>query len=545
MVTTVLQGVLGCTLLSFVWVVWRRYFAANPLDNIPGPPSQSWWAGNLKQVFDPYGWSFHQLLGDRFGSLVRTRALFGARSLIISDPKALHYILVKDQYTWEQTEYLIVSSQLVFGNGLISSLGERHRKQRKLLNPVFSASHLRNMVPIFREVSTTLRDTIAAQIKDGPRDINMFEWFTRTSLEVVGQSGLGHSFDSLKGAISNPYSKAVKSFGPALIKLAIFRQLLPYAVKIGSPKFRRYIAEIIPSKELHDILRMVDIMDKSSIDIFEAKKKALFMGDEAVLQQVGRGKDIMSILLKANMAAFEEDRLPDDELIGQMNTLVFTATDTTSRAMSRILLTLAQHPEAQDRLREELKQAKADKGDLSYDDLVNLPYLDAVCRETLRLYPSATSVGRTAQNDTLLPFSTPIKGINGAEMHDVVVPKGTNIVISILATNRNREIWGEDVLEWKPNRWLKPLPLSVTEAHIPGIYSHLMTFTGGGRACIGFNFSQLQMKILLSVMLESFRFKPSSGIVWTMGLSAPRIKDSKDGTYQLPLIVELIGGEGN
>jgi hypothetical protein len=67
-------------------------------------------------------------------------------------------------------------------------------------------------------------------------------------------------------------------------------------VKIGSPKFRRYIAEIIPWKELHDVLGMVDIMDQTSTSIFEAKKKALLMGDEAVSQQVGRGKDIMSVL---------------------------------------------------------------------------------------------------------------------------------------------------------------------------------------------------------------------------------------------------------
>ncbi|KAF9230507.1 cytochrome P450 [Melanogaster broomeanus] len=554
MITTVLQGILGCTLVSFACIVWRRYFAANSLDNIPGPPSQSWWTGNLKQVFDPYGWSFHQLLDDRFGSLVRIHALFGARWLIISDPKALHYILVKDQYTWEAPDTSITTNQLVFGNGLLSSLGERHRKQRKMLNPVFSASHLRHMVPIFQEVSTTLRDTIAAQVKDGPRDINMLEWFTRTALELVGQSGLGHSFDSLKGAAANPYSKALKNLLPALVRTTVPRQFLPYVVKIGSPKFRRYLAEIVPWKDLHELLRVVDLMDKTSIAIFEAKKKALLMGDVAVLEQVGRGKDIMSVLLKANMAASEEDRIPDDELIAQMTTLVFAATDTTSGALSRTLLILAQHPEAQDRLREEVKQAKADKGNLSYDDLVNLPYLDAVCRETLRLYPPATFSVRTAQKDILLPFSTPIKGINGAEMYDIVVPRGTKSVISILAANRNREIWGEDALEWKPDRWLKPLPLSVTDACIPGIYSHLMTFLGGGRACMhvssclhvsGFKFSQLEMKVVLSVLLESFRFKPCHEIVWTMSLSTPRIKDSKDETYQLPLTVELISEEGN
>ncbi|KAF9238635.1 cytochrome P450 [Melanogaster broomeanus] len=501
MITTILQGVLACTLVSFACVVWRRYFAANPLDNIPGPPSQSWWTGNLKQLFDPYGWSFHQLLDDRFGSLIRTRGLFGARWLIISDPKALHYIVVKDQYTWEETDGLITTNQLAFGNGLISTVGERHRKQRKMLNPVFSVSHLRHMVPIFQEVSTTLRDTIAAQVKDGPRDIDMLEWFTRTALELIGQSGLGHSFDSLKGATANPYT---------LVRLTVPSQLLPYVVKIGSPKFRRYIAEIVPWKELHEVLRMVDIMDKTSIDIFEAKKKALRMGDEACIAA------------------------------GREGTLVFVATDTTSGALSRTLLTLAQHPEAQDRLREEIKQAKADKGNLSYDDLVNLPYLDAVCRETLRLYPPATFSLRTARKDILLPFSTPIKGVNGAEMRDIVVPKDTNIFISIVAANHNREIWGEDALEWKPDRWLKPLPSSVTEAHIPGIYSHLMTFLGGGRACIGFKFSQLEMKVVLSVLLESFRFKPCHEIVWTMGLSAPRIKDSKDETYQLPLNVEAV-----
>jgi hypothetical protein len=80
------------------------------------------------------------------------------------------------------------------------------------------------------------------------------------------------------------------------MRLFVPRQILPYVAKIGSPNLHRYIAEIVSWKELHDVLGMVDIMDKTSTEIFEAKKKALLMGDEAMLQQVGRGKDIMSIL---------------------------------------------------------------------------------------------------------------------------------------------------------------------------------------------------------------------------------------------------------
>ncbi|KIJ60898.1 hypothetical protein HYDPIDRAFT_138406 [Hydnomerulius pinastri MD-312] len=546
MTSTVTQGALGCALLSLGWLVWRKWLAPNPLDNIPGPPSESWWKGNIAQVFDAHAWDFHQMMSDRYGTIVKIRGMFGSRRLIVSDPKAMHHIVIKDSSAWEESDEFIETNKLVFGDGLLATLGDHHRKQRKMLNPVFSINHMRYMVPVFKEISTNLRDAIAAQVKGGPREIDMLEWFTRTALELVGQSGLGYSFDSLKEGFVNPYSNAVKNLMPSLFKLVVARQFVKYVVKIGTPNFRRFIARITPWKALHELIDIVEVMDKTSNEVFDAKKKALAKGDEAVLQQVGRGKDIMSVLLKANMNAAEEDRLPDSELLGQMTTLVFAAMDTTSGALSRTLLLLASHPEAQERLREEYKQAKAEKGELDYDDIVSLPYLDAVCRETLRLHPPATTVGRVARKDIILPFSTTIKGVDGAELHETLIPKNTDVTISILAANRNREVWGEDALEWKPDRWLKPLPSSVTEAQIPGVYSHLMTFLGGGRACIGFKFSQLEMKIVLTLMVESFRFTPSKEIIWTLpGVSAPRVKGSRSLKFQLPMNVELIGAGGN
>lgn len=71
-------------------------------------------------------------------------------------------------------------------------------------------------------------------------------------------------------------------------------------------------------------------------------------------------------------------------LIPCFSTLVFAATDTTSTALVQILQSLAEHPETQDRLRHEVQLA-AHGGDIPYDELVALPYMDAVCRETLRL----------------------------------------------------------------------------------------------------------------------------------------------------------------
>lgn len=58
-------------------------------------------------------------------------------------------------------------------------------------------------------------------------------------------------------------------------------------------------------------------------------------------------------------------------------------------------------------------------------------------------------------------------------MNEIAVPAGTNIIVGILACNQSQKIWGEDANEWKPERWLSPLPRSVEDAHVPGIYSNL------------------------------------------------------------------------
>lgn len=72
-----------------------------------------------------------------------------------------------------------------------------------------------------------------------------------------------------------------------------------------------------------------------------------------------------------------------------------------------------------------------------------------------------------------MPLSEPITCTDGTVMNEIPVPAGTTVIVGILASNRNAEIWGDDVAEFKPERWLSPLPTSVTEAHLPGVYSNL------------------------------------------------------------------------
>jgi cytochrome P450 len=77
----------------------------------------------------------------------------------------------------------------------------------------------------------------------------------------------------------------------------------------------------------------------------------------------------------------------------------------------------------------------------------------------------------------VIPLANPITGRDGKPITEVAIPKNTSIILSFINANRNPALWGPDALEWKPERWLNPLPKELIDAHIPGIYSHLYVST--------------------------------------------------------------------
>ncbi|THU78937.1 cytochrome P450 [Dendrothele bispora CBS 962.96] len=532
---------------SVVWIYLRkqtRYHSYSPA-NLPGPRAKSWWTGSLKEAFSPRAWDFNERLLKEYGPVVRLDGVMGDKQLLVYDPKALYHILVKDAALYERSN--ATGSALIFGKGLTGITGEPHRKQRKALNPVFSIAHLRDMLPIFYDVVHKLEVGLESKFKNGnkPQEIEMLSWMSRTALELIGQSGLGYSFDTLTDdAIAHPYTGIVKQLVPALGRLGIWRSyLLPLVMKIGTPSFRRRVLDVVPWDNLHRVRDMSDYMWEISKEIYEGKKKALEEGDEILQSQVGRGKDLMSILMKLNMNEDGENKLDEDEVLGQMSVLIFAAMDTTSSALSRVLHLLSTRPEVQDKLRQEVLEARLKHGDIPYDELVSLPYLDAICRETLRLFPPVTQILRHAKQDTLLPLSNPIIGVDGTPISEVHVPRNTKIIMSPLNSNRNPAIWGPDSLEWKPERWLEGLPDEVVDAHIPGVYSHLMTFNAGGRSCIGFKFSQLEMKVVLTMLIAKFKFgSTDKKIYWQMnGISSPSVIEGDDlKGPQMPLVVSRV-----
>ncbi|RDB17352.1 hypothetical protein Hypma_001991 [Hypsizygus marmoreus] len=549
MANTVVQ-VVG--VLSIVWPVYwvlRRFLARTTLDNIPGPTSDSLFIGNLAMMFDRNAWRTHRVIEEKYGSVMKFHGVLGEKQLYVSDPKALYHIFIKDYENYVEPEAFYVTNGLHFGKGIFNYQGDMHRKQRKLLSPAFSISHMRQMSPIFYEVTNKVKAAFAKKVSKGPQEvqsrlayfilrftyvqIEVLNWMTRTALELIGQAGLGFSFDTLTDADEGSrYAKAVKELFPTeapLLPAAVY--LLPLAVKIGTPEFRRFVVDSIPWKKLHQVRDTIDIMHEYAMKIYAEKKQAFLDGDESFIsKQVGGGKDVISTLIRANMSPTAKERISDSEVIG----MIFAAMDTTSSALARTLHTLATHAGAQDRLRHEISQAMGDQNELTYDVLGELPFLDAVCKETMRL----------TTTNMILPLSRPIIGMDGTQLNEVLIPANTSLYTSVLSSNRNPVIWGPDSYEWKPERWLNPLPQTLVDAPIPGIYPHLMTFLGGPHSCLGFTFAQLEMKVVLSVLIKNFKFAPSSkndDLIWeTPGISSPSLIVDGEKVSQLPLVVSAV-----
>lgn len=412
-----------------------------------------------------------------------------------------------------------------------------------MLNPVFSIANMRALSPVIQPIADKLCMILNSQLHvDGSEmEIDVLPWVSRCALEYVCQGGLGHSFDALNPHSENEYIHAVRMLGQTTLRLLFLRPFIPFFVRNFSLYWRNKMVDWAPIQALKDLRRIVQVMDDASQKIFAAKKAALkgdltdvvVMPDSPPIET--HGQDIMTIMLNANISSSETDRLSDAELVGQINTLIFAGLETVTSAICRILWILACNPSAQVRLRSEIRNAKCashssswEDVDLPYNVLNRLPYLDAVVKETLRLHPPTSLLGRTVRQDTALPLHRPILSRSGEALDQIAIPKGTTLILSILNANLDKDVWGEDAREWRPERWLEAhnseddeydfgddessehqqgrMPGAKNEMRYPGVYANMMTFLGGGRACIGFKFAEMEIKQVVVALLSRLHF---------------------------------------
>ncbi|CAK5266448.1 unnamed protein product [Mycena citricolor] len=140
----------------------------------------------------------------------------------------------------------------------------------------------------------------------------------------------------------------------------------------------------------------------------------------------------------------------------------------------------------------------------------------------MRLYSPSFSAQRAAIAEDVLPLSKPYIDCQGVRHDSLPIRKGQVFTIPVLAINTSKELWGEDALEFRPNRW-DNLPEAVHA--IPGVWAHQLTFLAGAHSCMGFRFTIIEQKAILFSLLRNFIFFPASDDV----------KPTISATFQRPV----------
>lgn len=280
----------------------------------------------------------------------------------------------------------------------------------------------------------------------------VLDWLNRTTLDIIGRAGLGTDIDSLDHP-DTPLREAYRRCFDFDLSARIINGLAAF-----TPLIR-----LLPSRVNRDIQnsRRV-ILSQASLIIKE--KQA-----EAIAKQESRSKDIIGLIVRDNMAATAADSLTIDTMRNQVMTFLGAGHDTTATSVAWTLMLLSKHPEVQEKLRAEVKEympflfdpaQRHEDAAVEKADVDLLPYLDDVCRESLRYIPSIPmTVRRTNEDDHLAGY---------------FIPAGTTVYIMANTINRLKSYWGPTANDFDPGRW-KNLP----ETYTPNAF---MTFLQGMHA---------------------------------------------------------------
>ncbi|KAA1474007.1 cytochrome P450 [Dentipellis sp. KUC8613] len=537
-------GAVALSLLLYAVVkVLRAGYAAwsSPLRDLRGPPSVSWLTGSIDGAFELDAPEAFADWVREYGPTFRFKSFGNMSKMMTTDVKAINHILTRGMEFPKTPETHFILHPLL-GDGLLSVKGHQHKMQRRLLNPAFATQRIRTFSTVFVDKSLELRDVLMAKIaaqapqQNGSLQIDIFDWLSRVSLDMIGEAGFHYAFNALTAPEDQPNElyEAVRTM------MAFDSFNVAFILAIAFPP-----ARLIPTKRTRQVAKAFATVRRICAQIVADRKAAILSNLSGPQKGIDtnsiEGRDLISLLIKANMAVDVPDdaRLSDEDLISQIPTLVMAGHETTSTSLSWTLLLLCGNKKAQEKLRAELRAFPTDTPTL--EELLSLPYLDAVVREGLRLQNPVAATERVAAEDCVVPMQNEYMDRHGQVRREIRLNKGDNIFLPIRELHLKKEIWGEDAEEFKPERW-ENLPEAVKS--MPGIFHPLLAFNAGPYSCIGYRFSLAEAKAILFTIIRAFEFDlavPAEKVVRKTNIvGRPHLADDIQRGPQLPMLIRPV-----
>jgi cytochrome P450 len=372
---------------------------------------------------------------------------------LLSHPDYVRDVLVTHHARFHKGRALQRAKRLL-GEGLLTSEGEFWRRQRRLAQPAFH----RQRINSYGRVMIEHAERVCARWRDG-ETLDISEEMMRLTLAVVGKTLFDADVESDADEVGGALNEVMNLFGYLMIP---FSELLE---KLPLPPQRRF-------------LRARARLDAVVYRIIEEHRRT----------GTDRG-DLLSMLLLAVDEEGDRTGMTNEQLRDEAMTIFLAGHETTANALTWAWYLLAQNPEAEARLHEELDALLEGGRAPTSEDASALRYTEMVVAETMRLYPPAWAIGRLAIEDH--------------EVGGYQIPRGSLVLVSQYIMHRDARFF-PDPERFLPERW-------TPEAKAARPQFSYFPFGGGPRRCIGEGFAWMEATLILATLARRWRARTLPG----------------------------------
>lgn len=392
-----------------------------------------------------------EVMRSKYGDISQLNVM-GDRLVVLCDPAMIETVLV-EKAAIMQKDSVLRDLKVLLGEGLLTSEGEFWKKQRRAIAPAFQRRH----VNAYADTMVRLTREHLQEWQHGEHG-DVHERMMRLTLKIVVQTLFDSDVTESEHIVGEAVEQAMLHMDR---ELHTFRSLVPSKVQTpGRRQFRE----------------TVRTLDKVVLNMIRARRE--------------RGDYDNGDLLGRMIAATDDvgNTMDDQQLRDEVLTLFLAGHETTALTLTWTWMLLSRHPEVAHRLRQELRDVVGDR-DMVADDMMRLPYTNAVLKESMRLYPPAWIMGRENLEElTLGGYRVPVK---------------SQLLCPTWVLHRDPR-WFDRPLRFEPQRWLDGLAERLPRfAYFP--------FGGGPRICIGNHFAMMEAVLLLGTMVRDWSFQVDPG----------------------------------
>lgn len=381
---------------------------------------------------------------------------FGRQNVyLLNHPDYIEDVLVTNYKNFIKSRGLQVSKRLL-GNGLVTSEGEYHDLQRRLIQPTFYPKRVKSYADMMVKQAVIMGNSW----HDGTI-LDIHKEMKKLTLAIICKTVLGYDIEAEHDEVGDALLTCMKYFNRLLMPFGELIAKIPLLpINKGFQKAKRDLDSIVYT-------------------MIKEHRKKLDKGHEK------EDDDLLSTLLQAQDEEAGIGRMTDQQLRDEVMTIFLAGHETTANALTWTYYLLSENPTTETRLQEELHSIFGNRTTITVDDVPRLEFTEKILTESMRLYPPAWALGRQVIDDYKVGGYT--------------IPKGSIILMSQYVMHRDPRYFPEPN-RFYPERWTEEFKKQLPRfSYFP--------FGGGTRGCIGEPFAWLEAILLLATICRQCRMK--------------------------------------